>query len=89
MRGESVLGPLAYTGLCTQACGPTVHRACGENMHVEGSCLLLGSQLQVVQRVPAAQPGRSPRAAVLWGARAGPGQGMRLGLHLQLRWPQC
>ncbi|XP_059548141.1 integrin alpha-D isoform X2 [Myotis daubentonii] len=38
------------------ACGPTVHRACGENMHVEGSCLLLDSQLQVVRRVPAAQP---------------------------------
>ncbi|XP_070269722.1 integrin alpha-D isoform X1 [Myotis yumanensis] len=38
------------------ACGPTMHRACGENMHVEGSCLLLDSQLQVVRRVPDAQP---------------------------------
>ncbi|XP_054570113.1 integrin alpha-D, partial [Eptesicus fuscus] len=38
------------------ACGPTLHRACGENMHVEGACLLLGPQLQVERRVPAAQP---------------------------------
>ncbi|KAM8777359.1 integrin alpha-D isoform 2-T2 [Rhynchonycteris naso] len=38
------------------ACGPTAHRACGENMYVKGSCLLLGSQLQIVRRVPAAQP---------------------------------
>ncbi|XP_016073129.1 PREDICTED: integrin alpha-D [Miniopterus natalensis] len=38
------------------ACGPTMHRACGENMYLEGSCLLLDSQLQVIRRVPAAQP---------------------------------
>ncbi|XP_036134512.1 integrin alpha-D [Molossus molossus] len=38
------------------ACGPTMHRICGENMYVEGSCLLLGSQLQIIRRVPAAQP---------------------------------
>ncbi|XP_045705083.1 LOW QUALITY PROTEIN: integrin alpha-D-like [Phyllostomus hastatus] len=38
------------------ACGPTMQRACGENMYVEGSCLLLGSQLQIIQRVPAVQP---------------------------------
>ncbi|KAK1344504.1 hypothetical protein QTO34_013201 [Cnephaeus nilssonii] len=38
------------------ACGPTLHRACGENVHVEGSCLLLGPQLQVVRTVPAARP---------------------------------
>ncbi|XP_066239434.1 integrin alpha-D isoform X3 [Saccopteryx leptura] len=38
------------------ACGPTAHRACGENMYVKGSCLLLGSQLQIIRRVPAALP---------------------------------
>ncbi|KAM5328037.1 integrin alpha-D-like isoform 2-T2 [Glossophaga mutica] len=38
------------------ACGPTMQRACGENMYVEGSCLLLGSQLQIIQRVPPVQP---------------------------------
>ncbi|XP_066131833.1 integrin alpha-D isoform X3 [Saccopteryx bilineata] len=38
------------------ACGPTAHRACGENVYVKGSCLLLGSQLQIIRRVPAALP---------------------------------
>ncbi|XP_045051378.2 integrin alpha-D isoform X1 [Desmodus rotundus] len=38
------------------ACGPTMQRACGENMYVEGSCLLLGSQLQIIQTVPSVQP---------------------------------
>ncbi|XP_057551170.1 integrin alpha-D [Hippopotamus amphibius kiboko] len=38
------------------ACGPTTHRACGENMYVEGACLLLGSQLQIIQTVPATLP---------------------------------
>ncbi|XP_036889544.1 LOW QUALITY PROTEIN: integrin alpha-D-like, partial [Sturnira hondurensis] len=38
------------------ACGPTMQRACGENIYVEGSCLLLGSQLQIIQRVPPVQP---------------------------------
>ncbi|XP_058425518.1 integrin alpha-D-like isoform X3 [Diceros bicornis minor] len=38
------------------ACGPTMHRACGENMHAEGSCLLLGSHLQVIRTIPAALP---------------------------------
>ncbi|XP_045642040.1 integrin alpha-D [Ursus americanus] len=38
------------------ACGPTMHRACGENMYAEGFCLLLGSQLQTIGTVPAAWP---------------------------------
>ncbi|XP_037363963.1 integrin alpha-D-like [Talpa occidentalis] len=38
------------------ACGPTLHRSCGKNMHAEGLCLLLDSRLQMVQRVPAALP---------------------------------
>ncbi|XP_044602757.2 integrin alpha-D isoform X2 [Equus asinus] len=37
-------------------CGPTSHRACGENMYAEGSCLLLGSHLQIIRRVPTALP---------------------------------
>ncbi|XP_013360314.1 PREDICTED: integrin alpha-D [Chinchilla lanigera] len=36
------------------ACGPTVHRACGENTYAKGSCLLLGSHLQTLRTVPAA-----------------------------------
>ncbi|XP_045399191.1 integrin alpha-D-like isoform X3 [Lemur catta] len=38
------------------ACGPTMHRACGENMYAKGSCLLLGSHLQIIRTVPAALP---------------------------------
>ncbi|XP_053410996.1 integrin alpha-D isoform X1 [Nycticebus coucang] len=38
------------------ACGPTMHRACGENMYAKGSCLLLDSHLQIVRTVPAALP---------------------------------
>ncbi|XP_058568041.1 integrin alpha-D-like isoform X4 [Neofelis nebulosa] len=38
------------------ACGPTMHRACGENMYAEGFCFLLGSHLQTIQTVPAALP---------------------------------
>ncbi|KAL2766168.1 integrin alpha-D isoform 2 precursor, partial [Daubentonia madagascariensis] len=38
------------------ACGPTMHRACGENMYAKGSCLLLGSHLQIIRIVPAALP---------------------------------
>uniref|UniRef100_A0A452UFI8 Integrin subunit alpha D n=1 Tax=Ursus maritimus TaxID=29073 RepID=A0A452UFI8_URSMA len=34
------------------ACGPTMHRACGENMYAEGFCLLLGSQLQTIGTQP-------------------------------------
>ncbi|XP_026907358.2 integrin alpha-D isoform X1 [Acinonyx jubatus] len=38
------------------ACGPTTHRACGENMYAEGFCFLLGSHLQTIRTVPAALP---------------------------------
>ncbi|XP_004479490.3 integrin alpha-D [Dasypus novemcinctus] len=38
------------------ACGPTVHKACGENMYAKGSCLLLDSHLQLIRTVPAALP---------------------------------
>uniref|UniRef100_A0A8C6B6W9 Integrin subunit alpha D n=1 Tax=Monodon monoceros TaxID=40151 RepID=A0A8C6B6W9_MONMO len=41
------------------ACGPTMHRACGENMYAKGACLLLGSHLQIIRTVPATL--RSPR----------------------------
>jgi hypothetical protein len=42
-----------------QACGPTVHRVCGENVYAKGSCLLLGAHLQIIRTVPAALPGTS------------------------------
>uniref|UniRef100_F1N6B8 Integrin subunit alpha D n=1 Tax=Bos taurus TaxID=9913 RepID=F1N6B8_BOVIN len=38
------------------ACGPTVHKACGENMYLKGTCLLLSSHLQIIRTVPAALP---------------------------------
>ncbi|XP_021093188.1 integrin alpha-D-like [Heterocephalus glaber] len=38
------------------ACGPTAHRACGENMYAQGSCLLLGSHLQIIRAAPVALP---------------------------------
>ncbi|KAM5197809.1 integrin alpha-D isoform 6-T6 [Hipposideros larvatus] len=49
---------LAASINCSQllACGPTAHRVCGKNMYVEGSCLLLDSQLQSNRTVPEAQP---------------------------------
>ncbi|XP_048189032.1 integrin alpha-D-like [Perognathus longimembris pacificus] len=34
------------------ACGPTVHRACGENTYAKGSCLLLDSRLQIIWTFP-------------------------------------
>lgn len=63
-KGGGVLwGRLTHAGLCPQACGPTAHKACGENVHVKGTCLLLDSRLQMVRTVPAAPPGTSPRGA--------------------------
>ncbi|XP_032183796.1 integrin alpha-D-like isoform X3 [Mustela erminea] len=38
------------------ACGPTMHRACGENMYAEGFCFLLGSHLQTIWTMPASLP---------------------------------
>lgn len=60
--GERSGDPLVHTGLCPQACGPTIPKACGENMYAKGSCLLLDSRLQTLGTVPTALPGRSPRA---------------------------
>ncbi|XP_044792216.2 integrin alpha-X isoform X2 [Bubalus bubalis] len=36
------------------ACGPTVHHACRENMHLTGICFLLASPFRQVKRIPAA-----------------------------------
>ncbi|XP_074874897.1 integrin alpha-X-like isoform X1 [Buteo buteo] len=38
------------------ACGPTVPQACGENIHLNGFCVLLDTNLQQLRRIPAAQP---------------------------------
>ncbi|XP_023046851.1 integrin alpha-D isoform X4 [Piliocolobus tephrosceles] len=38
------------------ACGPTLHRVCGENLYSKGSCLLLGSHWEIIQTVPDALP---------------------------------
>ncbi|EHH60343.1 hypothetical protein EGM_11681 [Macaca fascicularis] len=38
------------------ACGPTLHRVCGENSYSKGSCLLLGSHWEIIQTVPDALP---------------------------------
>uniref|UniRef100_G1S2R4 Integrin subunit alpha D n=1 Tax=Nomascus leucogenys TaxID=61853 RepID=G1S2R4_NOMLE len=38
------------------ACGPTLHRVCGENSYSKGSCLLLGSRWEIIQTVPDAPP---------------------------------
>ncbi|XP_045140728.1 integrin alpha-X [Echinops telfairi] len=35
------------------ACGPTVHRACRENMHLNGLCFQLAASSQGAQRLPA------------------------------------
>lgn len=43
--------------LCPQACGPTVHHACRENMHLTGICFLLASPFRQVKRIPAALQG--------------------------------
>ena len=42
---------------CPQACGPTVHHAGRENMHLTGICFLLASPFQQVKRIPAALQG--------------------------------
>ncbi|KFR00061.1 Integrin alpha-X, partial [Nipponia nippon] len=38
------------------ACGPTVPQACGKNIHLNGFCVLLDTNLQQLQRIPEAQP---------------------------------
>uniref|UniRef100_A0A8C3FS34 VWFA domain-containing protein n=1 Tax=Chrysemys picta bellii TaxID=8478 RepID=A0A8C3FS34_CHRPI len=47
---------LAARGSEFLVCGPTVHRACGENMYVNGYCFLLDQSLQQRQRIPDTQP---------------------------------
>ncbi|XP_065258842.1 integrin alpha-D-like [Emys orbicularis] len=47
---------LAARGSKFLVCGPTVHRACGENMYVNGYCFLLDQSLQQRQRIPDTQP---------------------------------
>ncbi|XP_053117235.1 integrin alpha-X-like isoform X2 [Hemicordylus capensis] len=37
-------------------CGPTVHRACGNNMYINGYCFLLNQNLQQIQRFPDSLP---------------------------------
>ncbi|XP_061444348.1 integrin alpha-M-like [Rhineura floridana] len=37
-------------------CGPTVHRACGTNMYVNGYCFLLDQKLQKLQQFPEILP---------------------------------
>ncbi|CAM4563585.1 unnamed protein product [Lepidochelys olivacea] len=43
---------LAAQGSNLLVCGPTVHRACGENMYINGYCFLLDQSLQQLQRIP-------------------------------------
>ncbi|XP_065450308.1 integrin alpha-D-like isoform X4 [Chrysemys picta bellii] len=53
---------LAARGSNLLVCGPTVHRACGENMYINGYCFLLDQSLQQRQRIPDTQP-ECPRRA--------------------------
>ncbi|CAM4680444.1 integrin alpha-D-like isoform X1 [Lepidochelys kempii] len=53
---------LASRGSQFLVCGPTVHRACGENMYVNGYCFLLDQSLRQIQRIPDTQP-ECPRRA--------------------------
>ncbi|XP_060111981.1 integrin alpha-D-like isoform X2 [Heteronotia binoei] len=41
-------------------CGPTVQRACGKNMYVNGYCFLLNQNLQQLQRFPETLPECAP-----------------------------
>uniref|UniRef100_A0A8C0GJI7 VWFA domain-containing protein n=1 Tax=Chelonoidis abingdonii TaxID=106734 RepID=A0A8C0GJI7_CHEAB len=43
---------LAARGSNLLVCGPTVHRACGENMYVNGYCFLLDQSLRQLQCIP-------------------------------------
>ncbi|CAM4581538.1 unnamed protein product [Caretta caretta] len=53
---------LASRGSQFLVCGPTVHRACGENMYVNGYCFLLDQSLRQVQHIPDNLP-ECPRRA--------------------------
>ncbi|KAM6449060.1 integrin alpha-X-like [Liasis olivaceus] len=41
-------------------CGPTVHRACGENMYINGYCFLLDQNLQEKEHFPESLPECTP-----------------------------
>ncbi|XP_072705207.1 integrin alpha-M-like [Ciconia boyciana] len=59
---------LAAGGTGALACGPTVPQACGENIHLNGFCVLLDTNLQQLQRIPDAQaecPKRSSDVVLL------------------------
>ncbi|XP_039375148.1 integrin alpha-D-like isoform X3 [Mauremys reevesii] len=43
---------LAARGSNLLVCGPTVHRACGENMYINGYCFLLDQSLRQLQHIP-------------------------------------
>uniref|UniRef100_A0A8C8AU78 VWFA domain-containing protein n=1 Tax=Otus sunia TaxID=257818 RepID=A0A8C8AU78_9STRI len=45
------------SGKCQEvpACGPTVPQTCGENVHLNGFCILLDTNLQQLRRLPAVQ----------------------------------
>ncbi|XP_075268467.1 integrin alpha-D-like [Opisthocomus hoazin] len=47
---------VAAGGTRALACGPTVPQTCGENVHLNGFCVLLDNNLQQLQRIPDAQP---------------------------------
>ncbi|KAM7163340.1 integrin alpha-D-like [Macrochelys suwanniensis] len=53
---------LAAWGSNLLVCGPTVHRACGQNMYVNGYCFLLDQSLRQLQRIPDTLP-ECPRRA--------------------------
>ncbi|XP_074787094.1 integrin alpha-X-like isoform X3 [Athene noctua] len=46
---------LAVGGTRALACGPTVPQTCGENVHLNGFCVLLDANLQQLQRLPVVQ----------------------------------
>lgn len=57
-EGEMEAGASPPTNsLCLQACGPTVHHACRENMYLSGFCFLLSFPSRRAQRLPSALQG--------------------------------
>lgn len=43
--------------LCPQACGPTVHQTCRENVYLTGFCFFLAPRAWQFQRLPSALQG--------------------------------
>uniref|UniRef100_A0A8D2IRS4 VWFA domain-containing protein n=1 Tax=Varanus komodoensis TaxID=61221 RepID=A0A8D2IRS4_VARKO len=52
IAGGSLGGSQLLKKIFKNVCGPTVHRACGKNMYVNGYCFLLNQHFQQVQRFP-------------------------------------